>query len=236
MRTSLDEALLMEIRSFQSQKDVVDAVVTGIIELAGQAAPNKLNVVLTGGGIGIEVVRQLGVSGISPSQLRVIFCDERFVPADSPDRNESQALQAWPDLTNADLLAYPLPEDGLEQAAATFSQRLNQDFGPVNQDADVFDLVLLGVGEDGHIASLFPGVQHPSNWIVSEFSSPKPPVERLSLSYEALNRSKRVWFVTAGAQKADAVRRALDGEVPASRVSGNQETIWWIDKTISDEL
>ncbi len=226
----------MEIRSFQSQKDTVDAVVTGIIELAGQAAPHKLNVVLTGGGIGIEVVRQLGVSGISPSQLRVIFCDERFVPADSPDRNESQALQAWPELAKADLLAYPIPDDGLEQAAATFSQRLNKEFGTVNQDAEVFDLVLLGVGEDGHIASLFPGAQHPSNWIVSESSSPKPPTERLSLSYEALNRSKRVWFVTAGAQKANAVRRALEGQVPASRVIGTQETIWWIDKTISDEL
>ncbi len=226
----------MEIRSFQSQKDVVDAVVTGIIELADQAAPNKLNVVLTGGGIGIEVVRQLGVSGISPSQLRVIFCDERFVPADSPDRNESQALQAWPELAKADLLAYPIPDDGLEQAAATFSQRLNKEFGTVNQDAEVFDLVLLGVGEDGHIASLFPGAQHPSNWIVSESSSPKPPTERLSLSYEALNRSKRVWFVTAGAQKANAVRRAVEGQVPASRVIGTQETIWWIDKTISDEL
>ncbi len=236
MRRFLGEALLMEIRSFQSQKDVVDAVVTGIIELAGKAAPNKLNLVLTGGGIGIEVVRRLGVSGISPSQFRVIFCDERFVLADSPDRNESQARQAWPDLTNADLLAYPLPDDGLEQAAATFSQRLNKEFGPVNQGAEVFDLVLLGVGEDGHIASLFPGVQHPSNWIVSESSSPKPPTERLSLSYEALNRSKRVWFVTAGKQKADAVRRALEGKVPASRVSGSQETIWWIDQTISDEL
>ena len=226
----------MEIRSFQSQKDVVEAVVTGITELADQAAPNKLNLVLTGGGIGIEVVRQLGVSEISPSQLHVIFCDERFVPANSPDRNESQALQAWPDLSKADLLAYPIPEVGLQQAAETFSQELNTEFGPVNQDADVFDLVLLGIGEDGHIASLFPGVQHPGKWIVSESSSPKPPSERLSLSYKALNRSKRVWFVTAGKQKVDAVRRALEGEVPASLVSGTQETIWWIDKTISDEL
>lgn len=226
----------MEIRSLQSQKDVVEAVVTGITELAEQVAPNKLNLVLTGGGIGIEVVRELGVSGISPSQLRVIFCDERFVPADSPDRNESQALQAWPDLTKADLLAYPLPEDGLEQAAETFSQGLNDEFGPLEQAAEVFDLVLLGVGEDGHIASLFPGAQHPRNWIVSESSSPKPPTERLSLSYQALNLSKRVWFVTAGKNKVDAVRRALEGEVPASRVSGTQETIWWIDKTISDEL
>ncbi len=226
----------MEIRSLQSQKDVVEAVVNGITELAEQVAPNKLNLVLTGGGVGIEVVRQLGVSGISPSQLHVIFCDERFVPANSPDRNESQALQAWPDLSKADLLAYPIPEVGLEQAAETFSQELNDEFGPVNQDADVFDLVLLGVGEDGHIASLFPSVQHPGNWIVSESNSPKPPAKRLSLSYEALNRSKRVWFVTTGKQKADAVRRALGGEVPASLVSGSQETIWWIDKTISDEL
>lgn len=226
----------MEIRSFESQTDVVEAVAAEITRVAGQAGARTLNLVLTGGGVGIEVVRRLGVSEISPEQLRVIFCDERFVPADSSDRNEAQALKAWPQLAKSNLLTYPIPGDGLERAAETFSQTLNDEFGSIDQNSETFDLVLLGVGEDGHIASLFPGVKHPPKWIVAETSSPKPPAERLSLSYEALNRSKRVWFVTTGKKKIEAVRSALRGEGPASRVRGTQETIWWVDKTISDEL
>lgn len=226
----------MEIRSFQSQQDVVDALVSGIADLVSQADTKKLNLVLSGGGIGIDVVGKLGVSGIPPSQLRVIFCDERFVPADSSDRNEAQALQAWPELAKSDLLTYPIPGDDAVQAAEMFSQKLEEVFGPLNQPDEVFDLVVLGVGEDGHVASLFPGVKHSNQWIVSESNSPKPPTERLSLSYEALNRASRVWFVTAGSQKLEAVRRALAGEVPASHISGKLETIWWIDRTISDAL
>jgi len=92
------------------------------------------------------------------------------------------------------------------------------------------------MGPDGHIASLFPGVKHEDAWVVSEDNSPKPPSERLSFSYQALNNSERVWFLVAGAGKADALRSVYAGQLPASKVQGLSETRWYLDKEISDAL
>ena len=73
--------------------------------------------------------------------------------------------------------------------------------------------------------------------MVAETNSPKPPRERLSLSYEALNRSERVWFVVGGASKTDAIKMIRAGEdLPASKVYGSKETIWWLDQELSDAL
>ena len=102
---------------------------------------------------------------------------------------------------------------------------------------------MLGVGPDGHVASLFPG--HPAldardAIAVGVRDSPKPPPERVTLTFEALNHARAVWFLVSGDEKADAVARALGGadlhDIPAAGVTGEDETIWFLDRSSASRL
>jgi 6-phosphogluconolactonase len=107
-----------------------------------------------------------------------------------------------------------------------------------------FDVMMLGVGPDGHVASLFPGFPQldvDDRIAVGVTDSPKPPPERISLTFDALNRSKSVWFLVSGDEKAPAVARALaEGtdrhDCPASGVTGSEETIWFLDRAAASRL
>ena len=101
------------------------------------------------------------------------------------------------------------------------------------------DLVMLGVGPDGHVASLFPGHEHPSGeLVVGEADSPKPPPRRISLSRELINRASRVWFVAAGEDKAEAIRGSVQGDtsLPAGVARGVDETRWYLDEAVASLL
>ncbi len=227
----------MEIRTFENQDSVASAVAGNVASLLRETDKSPFNLVLTGGGLGIKTVKAIGELGVDPERLRIIFCDERFVDSNSDDRNEAQAIRAWPDIEQAQFIRYPYPDGSTQQAAVDLSAKLSGVYGEISDKGAAFDLVLLGVGEDGHVASLFPGATHANSWVVAESNSPKPPSQRLSLSYAALNRSARIWFVVGGASKADAIAKIQQGEdLPAARVKGLQETVWWIDKALSDAL
>jgi 6-phosphogluconolactonase len=103
----------------------------------------------------------------------------------------------------------------------------------------VFDVLILGMGPDGHVASLFPGHQQQHNWIIAENDSPKPPAQRLSFSFEALNRARNVVFLASGNSKAEVARCAIkdsDCDLPAAKVKGLELTSWYVDQEISREL
>lgn len=237
MRRSLEMVCLMQINTFPNQAEQVSAVVQRISALIEESTKEFFTLVVTGGGLGIRTLQELGRKIKDPSKLRIIFCDERYVDANSNERNEAQAIAVWPAIVSSHLIRYPEPEQSITAAARSFSASVAAIFGDVSDAKVVFDLVLLGVGEDGHIASLFPGVKHSSDWVVAESNSPKPPKERLSLSYEALNKTERVWFVVGGKSKASAVRSIREGsDLPAQKVRGKIETIWWLDAELSDEL
>ena len=99
---------------------------------------------------------------------------------------------------------------------------------------------MLGVGPDGHVASLFPGqptLDIDDQVAVPVTASPKPPPERVSLTLPALNRTRATWLVVSGAEKADAVARALaGGDLPAARVRGTAETVWFLDREAASGL
>ena len=227
----------MQINSYSNQEAQVIAVAHAVNALVEHHQQEIFNLVVTGGGLGIRTIRQLGEVVKDPSRLRILFCDERFVDSTSHERNEAQALLAWPAITLTDFVKYPQPTQSVQAAATEFSGKLEAMFGDIASSGSAFDLVLLGMGEDGHVASLFPNSSHPPAWVVAETNSPKSPKERLSLSYEALNRSERVWFVVGGASKIDALKMIQAGEdLPASKVRGSKETIWWLDQELSDAL
>jgi 6-phosphogluconolactonase len=213
---------------------------------AAQARGEVPQVGLTGGSIAEALHRELArrAADSSLDWSRVVFWwgDERFVPADSPDRNARQAREALLDHVAVDPAnVHEVPASDAvataEDAAAAYSADLRE------HGAGAFEVLMLGIGPDGHCASLFPG--HPvlgarDAIAVAVHESPKPPPDRVTLTFETLERSRAVWFIASGEGKAEAVARALaeDGsveETPARGVRG-EETVWWLDEDAASAL
>jgi 6-phosphogluconolactonase len=204
-----------------------EALVTKVEELL--TAQPVVNLVVTGGTVGILTLAKLRELALDWSRVHVWWGDERFVEKQSPDRNELQAKNALLDhvaIPASNLHPFPASDEGftLDEAAAEFRKVL----------ADVdFDILLLGIGPDGHIASLFPGKTAEGELVVAEHDSPKPPPLRLSLSYAAINSAREVWFTVAGADKQDAVAVAFSeakDSLPVGRVQGVERTVWFVDE------
>jgi 6-phosphogluconolactonase len=205
-----------------------EAIVARITELL--ASQDAVNLVVTGGTVGILTLAKLREISFDWSRVHVWWGDERFVEKASGDRNELQARNAWLDhieIPAENLHPFPASDEGLslDDAAAAFR-------GAVTEVR--FDILLLGIGPDGHVASLFPGHSAEGELVVAEHNSPKPPPQRLSLSYDAINSAREVWFTVAGADKADAVSVAFGDDpasLPVGRVRGVERTVWFVDAT-----
>lgn len=202
------------------------------------AARGVAHVVLTGGTVGVDLLRSLAHSPLASlidwTSVHVWWGDERFVATGDADRNELQAQEAL-------LSSVPLPEENIHRMGAsdTFeAPELAADVYSAKIAAHGFpawDVALFGMGPDGHVASLFPG--HPAceageaAEVVAVNDSPKPPPMRTSLTFASINRAREVWVVAAGEGKADAVADALrvGSGLPAAQVRGTERTLWLID-------
>ena len=224
-----------------------EAFVEHLAEVLAQKA--EAHVVLTGGTVGIKTLAAIavaeGLADVDFSRIHFWWGDERFVAADSADRNENQAREALLSkiqLDEAKVHAFAAAEAGLslDEAAAAFAA-LVAEHSAVDEIVPEFDVVFLGMGPDGHIASLFPGKTLPDDGvaIIAEHDSPKPPQARLSFTYEALNSAHQVWFVVSGADKAEAVEVAFGDNpsaLPVGRVAGRDATLWFIDEAAAASL
>ncbi|MEO8906930.1 MAG: 6-phosphogluconolactonase [Microbacteriaceae bacterium] len=211
----------------------------------------RATVVLTGGTMGIAVLAAVNTSParntIDWTRVQFWWGDERFVEKDSDDRNEKQAREALLDhiaVPAANVHPFPASDEGLtlEEAAASYAAQL-ADNGEDGVAWPRFDITFLGVGPDGHIASLFPdrpGIRETEASVIGVADSPKPPPERLSLTRPVLNSSDRVWLVLAGADKASALGLALAGasytEVPVAGAKGRKRTVFFVDKDAAAEV
>jgi len=218
-----------------------------IAEVLEQKA--QAHVVLTGGTVGIKtlvaIAESKNVCDVDFSRVHFWWGDERFVQADSADRNELQARDALLSkisIDEAKVHAFGASDNeaGLDAAAASFATQVAE-FAAVDEIVPEFDVVFLGIGPDGHVASLFPGKPAPKAGvaIIAEPDSPKPPSARLSFSYEALNSAHQVWFLVAGADKANAIEVAFGDEpesLPVGRVEGRDLTLWFIDEAAGAAL
>ena len=167
-------------------------------------------IVLAGGNTPRGVYRLLREQSADWSRWNVYFGDERCLPADSAERNSTMAADEWLDhvpIPKSQL--HPIPaERGPTAAALAYADTL--------RSVGEFDLVLLGLGDDGHTASLFPGHDYGTALdgptVLAVFNAPKPPPERVSLSAARLSRAREVLFLIAGDSKRDAVARWRAGQ------------------------
>ncbi|HUZ34784.1 MAG TPA: 6-phosphogluconolactonase [Streptosporangiaceae bacterium] len=233
-------------------KAVAARLVTRLVDV--QAAAGTASLVLTGGGIGTAVLSQLAVApardAVDWRRLDIWWGDERFLPAGHPERNETgarQALLCHLDADPARVHAMPGTDgpdgDDPEAAAARYADALAaaarpEDHGPVPS----FDVLLLGIGPDAHVASLFPGLPalYDERPVVAVRGAPKPPPTRLTLTLPAIQCAREVWVLAAGAEKASAVRLALSGvgpvQVPAAGARGRQRTLFLLDRPAASRL
>lgn len=189
-----------------------------IVRVAAQTIADRgsFSIVLTGGSTPRAVYRRLRHARGDWARWHVYIGDERCVPAGHGERNDAMARTDWlahvaiPDLQIHMMPAELGPEDGARRYADVVAR------------IDRFDLVLLGLGEDGHVASLFPDNAAPRlpGDVVPVRNSPKPPPERISLSAKRLSRSDQVFFLVAGAAKRPALAAWIRGDaIPAADVA-----------------
>jgi 6-phosphogluconolactonase len=204
--------------------------------MRGCAAPFRL--CLSGGSTPKATYRLLGArNDIAWDCVEIFFGDERFVPHDNPDSNYRMAresLLAGGNVQPRALLA--MPTDGSPQSCAdAYEEILRQQYGASILDPAVplFDLMLLGLGPDGHTASLIPGqsvLKERTRWV-----APVPQGRdevRLTLTYPALESSKLTLFLVAGADKAEAVARVRRGDaaLPAGALQPQGDVLWLLDR------
>ena len=223
--------------------------ITKVVDLLDQQS--EVNVVLTGGTVGIAVLEAINASparnSIDWSRLVLWWGDERWLPAGDPERNDTQAKSALLDhvaLRPENIHWCPSPDviDSIDDAALHYSAELAA-AAPDGGAVPRFDITFLGVGPDGHVASLFPespGILVTDATVVAVRNSPKPPPERLSLSLPVLNSSDRIWLALAGPDKASALGLALAGvntqEVPVAGVEGRLRTVFFVDSEAAAEV
>jgi 6-phosphogluconolactonase len=225
-------------------KAVAARLVTVLVDAF--AARGSASVVLTGGGIGTSVLAELGDApardAIDWPRLDIWWGDERFVPTGDPDRNETGARAALLDKVAVDpARVHPMPGpdgpdgDDPEAAAVRYTSWLAAaatDGAPV----PAFDVLMLGIGPEAHVASLFPGepALHDQRPVVSVYETTKPPPRRLSLTFPSIQAAREVWILASGAEKADAIAGALSGaspdEYPAAGARGRERTLFLVDR------
>lgn len=235
---------------------VAARLVTGLVD--AQAARTSASLVLTGGTVGTATLRALADSpardAVEWPRLDVWWGDERFLPGGHEERNETAARAALLDSVPLEpRRVHPMPAsdgpDGAdpEAAAARHADELArahhpEEAYPGTARVPAFDVLLLGVGPDGHVASLFPEMPavHDERTVVAVRGAPKPPPTRLSLTLPAIRSAREVWLVVAGEDKAGAVEMALGGagpvQVPAAAARGRARTLWLLDRGAASRL
>ena len=176
-------------------------------------ARGRFSIALSGGSIAPALLPTLGAADIPWQSTSVFWIDERAVPPDNPESNFGSALKLLSVTPAARARFHPMEShEDLGFSARAYSATLVGELGT----PPVLDVVLLGVGPDGHVASLFPRhVQPRGEWVAAELHSPKAPSERLTLTFETLAAARLVCVVVLGADKASLVRDFVEGRSPA---------------------
>jgi 6-phosphogluconolactonase len=232
---------------------VAARLVTKIVD--AQSARGWASVALTGGRTGTAVLEHLNASpardAIDWQRIDLYWGDERFLPAGDPERNETQARAALLDHipVSPDRVHAIEPSDGRfgddpDAAAEAYAELLAAAAQPEDHaSVPTLDVCMLGVGEEGHVGSVFPespAVYETERTVVAVRNCPKPPPTRVTLTLPAIRRSAEVWLITTGAGKAAAVAMALgeagEVQVPAAGARGQRRTLWLLDRAAAAKV
>jgi 6-phosphogluconolactonase len=205
----------LDISIYVDESELVSAAISDITDLISSALEKNgtFHLALTGGTLGNLISKSLAeqFSVGNWSGLHIWWSDERFVPLNSSERNDLAFLS---NLTNADIKFHRVMGEDVESAAEFLAKEIKG----IN-----LDLIILGMGPDGHIASLFPGAIHSDEKreVFAITDSPKPPNQRVTFSLKKINSAKAIWLVASGAGKADAVAGLIeeDMKLPVSHVN-----------------
>ena len=172
----------------------------------------RFSIALSGGSIAPALLPTFGRADIPWDAVSFFWIDERAVSPDDPESNFGSALKLLAETPAANARFFPMEtHEDLGFSARAYSATLLAELGT----PPTLDVVMLGVGPDGHVASLFPGhVQPAGAWVAAELHSPKPPSERLTLTYETLAEARLACIVVLGEAKAALVRDVLEGRSP----------------------
>ena len=212
----------------ETADQVATAACTQILDAAERVIKKygKFKLVLAGGSTPEKVYRLLAQANADWVNWTIYYGDERCLPVDHADRNSLMATQVFLEkVAIPDSQIFTIPAElGPEQAALQYQQ--------IVADALPFDMVLLGMGEDGHTASLFPGHQHQEEELAhAVYNSPKPPPERVSISAKALSNTQQLIFLITGANKQEAVKSWRSGlDLPVASIIPENPVDIYIDK------
>jgi 6-phosphogluconolactonase len=231
-----------ELRVLPDAEAVAHAAVDVLLDVLPRAADGPaVSLVLSGGRTPLRAYESLAAraGGVAWNRVHVFWGDERCVRPDHPDSNYGAA--------DAKLLArVPIARENVhrvrgelppKEAAAEYEREVAAFFAEQRRTRPEFDLVLLGMGADGHTASLFPGspeLDERVRWVVASVAPVQPP-DRVTLTLPALASARRTVVLVAGGEKRDALRRVLDGDLtlPAARVRG--DILWLADRAAAGD-
>ena len=241
------------VRVYDDKNALATAVAARFLKRLGEILDqqDQAHIVLTGGTMGEAVLAAVRNAAdrdrIDWSRVTFWWGDERYLPSGDPERNETQSRRALLDaleLAPERIRAFPALGDhaSIDDAAAAYAAELAA-AAPEGARHPRFDITFLGVGGDGHVASLFPdhaAIRDVAHIVLAETDSPKPPPARLTLTLPVINSSDRVWLVLAGSDKAGALGLALaeanPQDVPVAGVAGRKRTVFFVDRDAAAEV
>jgi 6-phosphogluconolactonase len=206
------------------------------------AAPGRFSIALSGGSTPQRLYAALATPEFAHrfpwDRTHLFWGDERFVKHTDPDSNFRMVREALLEKIQVpEANIHPIPDSGtVEQAAAAYEQTLRTYYGSdaLDMSRPIFDVALMGLGEDGHTASLFPGstaLEESRAWVIPVID-PSVPQPRVTLTYPVFACSSALAFLVEGSKKAGILRRVLDGEraLPAARATAIGDVIWFVDE------
>jgi 6-phosphogluconolactonase len=230
------------LQVFEDLEELSAAAAEAFAESARRAVRERgrFSVALAGGGTPRTLYRCLAAGfrdSIPWSGVHLFWSDERFVPPEDPDSNYRMVRESLLELVGVPEGNVHRPEtdlDDAEESALRYERALRSFFGP---EPPRFDWMLLGLGEDGHVASLFPGaeaLEERERLVVAIRDSPKPPRARITMTLPLINQSRETHFLVSGREKHgilfDVLRGAVNG-LPARRVQPRKGSLhWWLDR------
>ena len=221
----------LDLTLYADQAELLREVTSQVIEVieTGLRINGVFHLALTGGTLGSDLTRALVADwNAHPDmyqELHMWWSDERFVDRSSAEQNSAPALNS---VTNKNVTIHKLRAsdevENIDVAVADYLAQLGENF---------MDLTILGLGPDGHVASLFPGAAHIDRLekVIAITDSPKPPAVRATFTLSMINTSTLVWIIAAGASKADAVTKIIEGDlsIPASYIRAADHTRLIVD-------